>query len=311
MTICDFCPARAVRVSSLSPFSCLVTKIASPGSTLLHDDVARFQGAGTHIGVFDSGLGGLSILRALHARLPQASLTYVADSGHAPYGERDVEFIVARSQAICDFLVQRHVDAIVVACNTATAAAIHLLRRAYPGLPIVGVEPGVKPAVARSINKRIGVLATPSTLASEKYKLLIDSHGQGATIVPQACPGLAKEIEAGELATPALQALVARFAEPLRHAEVDTVVLGCTHYPFVAPLFQAALGPAVTIVDTSEAVAQHTARLCARSRADADKQHTDHKFAGNIHLFSSGNPQHLANVARHWLDLQGAVSPLP
>ncbi|MBI2732598.1 MAG: glutamate racemase [Aquabacterium sp.] len=273
--------------------------------------MALFQGAHTHIGVFDSGLGGLSILRALHARLPLADLTYVADSGHAPYGERDVEFIVARSQAICDFLVQRHVDAIVVACNTATAAAIHLLRHSHPGLPIIGVEPGVKPAVARSINKRIGVLATPSTLASEKYKRLIESHGHGATIVPQACPGLAKEIEAGDLSTPALQALVARFAEPLREAQVDTVVLGCTHYPFVAPLFQTALGTAVTIMDTSEAVAQHTARLCARHHAAPDKRQMDHKFAGNIHLFSSGNPQHLADVARHWLGLQGAVSPLP
>lgn len=311
MTICDFCPAPPVRVPLFASFSCLVTKAPASGHHLPDDAAPLFEGAHTHIGVFDSGLGGLSVLRALHARLPQADLTYVADSGNAPYGERDVDFIVSRSQAICNFLVERHVDAIVVACNTATAAAIHLLRHAHPGLPIIGVEPGVKPAVARSINKRIGVLATPSTLASDKYKRLIEHHGQGALIVPQACPGLAKEIEAGQVDTPALRDLVQRFAQPLRQAQVDTVVLGCTHYPFVASLFQAALGSDVTIMDTSEAVAQHTARLCAHRSAAMDKHGIDHKFAGNIHLFSSGDPQHLADVARHWLGLQGQVSPLP
>lgn len=294
-----------------APFSCLVTKAATTGPGPTQHDAPQFQGAGTHIGVFDSGLGGLSVLRALHARLPLADLTYVADSGHAPYGERDGEFIASRSLAICDFLVERHVDAIVVACNTATAAAIHLLRKAHPGVPIIGVEPGVKPAVAQSINKRIGVLATPSTLASEKYKRLIESHGQGATIVPQACPGLAKEIEAGQLDTPALKDLVERFAQPLREAQVDTVVLGCTHYPFVAPLFQQALGSDVTIMDTSDAVAQHTARLCAHRQGTTANWGVNHKFAGKIHLFSSGDPQHLADVARHWLGLQGTVSPLP
>src|SRR6185437_13859399 len=139
-----------------------------------------FAGAHTHIGVFDSGLGGLSVLKALHERLPLADLTYVADSAHAPYGERDDDFIAARSHHICDHLLAQKVDAVVVACNTATAAAIHRLREAYPGLPIVGVEPGVKPAIAQSRSKRIGVLATPSTLASDKYKRLIDAHGQGA-----------------------------------------------------------------------------------------------------------------------------------
>ncbi|MGC4062315.1 MAG: aspartate/glutamate racemase family protein [Aquabacterium sp.] len=129
-----------------------------------------FSGERTHIGVFDSGLGGLSVLRALRERLPRADLTYVADSAHAPYGERDDDFIVARSQQICDHLIAQNVDAIVVACNTATAASIHLLRQAYPGLPIIGVEPGVKPAVAQSRGKRIGVLATPSTLASDNIQ---------------------------------------------------------------------------------------------------------------------------------------------
>lgn len=279
-------------------------------------DTAAFQGANAHIGVFDSGLGGLSVLGALRERLPRAALTYVADSGHAPYGERDGEFIVSRSQRICDFLMARQVDAIVVACNTATAAAIHLLREAHPGLPIVGVEPGVKPAVALSRNKRVGVLATPSTLASEKYRRLIAQHGHDAVIVPQPCPGLAKAIEAGDLDSPALRELVVRFAQPLREAGVDTVVLGCTHYPFVMPLFQEALGPDVAIVDTARAVAEQAARLAATRRhhgALPSKQNgtENHKFADEIHLFSSADPEHLALVARHWLGITGLVQPLP
>lgn len=304
MTICDFCPAFR------APAPLLVTQHATVSPETGASPAPIYRGAHTHIGVFDSGLGGLSVLRALHERLPLADLTYVADSGHAPYGEREGEFIVSRSQAICDFLVERSVDAIVVACNTATAAAIHLLRHAHPGLPIVGVEPGVKPAVTQSINKRIGVLATPSTLASDKYKRLIDSHGRGSTVVAQPCPGLAKEIEAGQLDTPALRDLVERFAAPLREAGVDTVVLGCTHYPFVTPLFRQALGPGVTIMDTSEAVALQTARLCAQGLKPSSKVERLGRPAGNIHLFSSGDPQHLAQVAQRWLGLQGTVSPL-
>lgn len=306
MTICDFCPASPERGPC---FFCPVTKTASSERPPFSPS-PQFRGENTHIGVFDSGLGGLSVLRALHARLPQADLTYVADSGHAPYGERDDEFIIERSAHICDFLLARSVDAIVVACNTATAAAIHLIRRAHPTLPVVGVEPGVKPAVARSHNKRVGVLATPSTLASEKYKRLIENHGPGATIVPQACPGLAREIEAGELNSPALRDLVERFSAPLREAGVDTVVLGCTHYPFVAPLFKAALGNGIDLMDTSEAVATQTARLCA-AHSNENVTSTDlrtHQSAGEIHLFSSGTPQHLADVARHWLGIQGQVS---
>lgn len=260
--------------------------------------------------MFDSGLGGLSVLRALHARLPLADLTYVADSGHAPYGEREGEFILSRSQRICDFLAARKVDAIVVACNTATAAAIHVLRQNHPGLPIVGVEPGVKPAVASSANKRIAVLATPSTLASDKYKRLIEQHGAGATIVAQPCPGLAREIEAGQLDSPALRDLVERFAAPLRQAQVDTAVLGCTHYPFVAPLFQQALGPGVSILDTSEAVAQHTAHLCEHRPAAHPASDADRPTGGAIELFSSADPQHLATVARRWLGIEGQVFPL-
>ena len=267
-----------------------------------------FLGAHTRIGVFDSGLGGLSVLRALHGRLPLADLFYVADSGHAPYGEREGTFIVSRSQHICDFLVSQGVDAIVVACNTATAAAVHVLRQAHPGVPIIGVEPGVKPAVLQSRNKRVGVLATPATLASDKYRRLIDNFAGDAVVLPQPCPGLAAEIEKGRLDSPALRALVQRFSDPLLTAGVDTVVLGCTHYPFVAPLFQAALGQGVTVVDTAAAVAEQTARLCA-ARAPLAPPGGDASH-GRIASWTSGDPAHLAEVARHWLGLDVNVPTL-
>lgn len=264
---------------------------------------------GLRIGVFDSGLGGLSVLRALRAQMPAASLLYVADSGHAPYGERDDAFIQARSEHISDFLVHQGADAIVVACNTATAAAIHRLRLRCGDLPVIGVEPGVKPAVAMSASKRVGVLATPGTLGSLKFRRLVEQHGQGAHLVLQACPGLAREIESGVLDTPALREMVARFCEPLREAQVDTVVLGCTHYPFVAPLIQAALGTHVHIVDTAQAVAQHTRRVSGRHPGATTTTHA--LASGDTRLWSSADPQHLQRVARAWLGLDAAASALP
>jgi glutamate racemase len=199
----------------------------------------------------------------------------------------------------------------VVACNTATAAAVHLLREAYPDMPIVGVEPGVKPAVAQSRNRRVGVLATPSTLSSDKFRRLIKAHGHDATIVTQACPGLAHEIERGMLDTPALRALVHAFALPLKQAEVDTVVMGCTHYPFVAPLFQRELGPGVRIIDTAMPVADHTARLCAAWRAFSQSKNTPTKgSSGDIQLFTSGDPAHLSEVYLRWFGLPCPVSVL-
>lgn len=262
---------------------------------------------GPRIGVFDSGLGGLSVLKALRQHLPAAELLYVADSGHAPYGERDDGFIAERSLAITRFLLDQGAQAMVVACNTATAAAVHSLRAQWPDMPIVGVEPGVKPAVAASHNKRVGVLATPATLSSAKFKHLMTQHGQGAELFLQPCPGLAKEIEKGQLDTPTLRALVQSFSEPLLQSGADTVVLGCTHYPFVAPLFQEALGPGVRIVDTADAVARHTARMVNQRFLSASHASD---APGRTLLWSSADPEHLRLVARQWLGLDVTTGAL-
>ncbi len=252
---------------------------------------------GVRIGVFDSGLGGLSVLKALRARLPQAELLYVADSAHAPYGERDEDFIAQRSQVLCRFLLDQGAQLIVVACNTATAAAIHHMRTLHPDVPIVGVEPGVKPAVARSPGGVIGVLATPRTLDSQKFKDLVARHGRLARIVTQPCPGLAAAIEHARLDDPALKSLVRRLAAPLRECKVDTVVLGCTHYPFVRHLFADEFGPDVDIIDTAEAVADQAARLSASLPAKGAR-------TSQMQMWTSADPAHLDAVVAHWLNLQ-------
>ncbi|HIV69796.1 MAG TPA: glutamate racemase [Candidatus Aquabacterium excrementipullorum] len=272
--------------------------------------VAAEAGRGVSIGVFDSGLGGLSVLRAIRAHLPAAELLYVADSGHAPYGEKSDEFIGERSEHISRFLMTQGADLIVVACNTATAAAVHHLRSTWPSMPVVGVEPGVKPAVAHSRNQRIGVLATPFTLQSEKFRSLLERHGGNAHIVLQPCPGLAREIERGLLDSPELHALVSEFSQPLIDAGVDTAVLGCTHYPFVAPLFQQALGDGVHIIDTAEAVARQTARrvLDLPIRRDAQARAAE---ARATRLWSSGDPALLTHVAHAWLGLKTQAGALP
>lgn len=279
-------------------------------SPLISVDQQPFDGQGLRVGVFDSGLGGLSILRAIRARMPKADILYVADSGHAPYGEKSDAFIEARSRRITAFLLERHANLIVVACNTATAAAVHHLRQQWPGIPVVGVEPGLKPAVIQSRTQRIGVLATPATLRSLKFQTLVNNHGGQAFVLLQPCPGLAHEIEGGELDTPALRALVLGFSAPLIEAGVDTAVLGCTHYPFVAPLFREALGPQVTILDTAEAVARQTAQVGRGLLATAFAASTG-PVVGMSELWSSGQPDHLSTVAQRWLGLQTQASALP
>lgn len=215
------------------------------------------------IGVFDSGIGGLSVLRHVHTLLPDESLLYFADSGFAPYGEKPEAVIVERAVSIAAFLLTQNIKALVVACNTATAAAIAGLRARYPELPVVGVEPGLKPAASLTRSGTIGVLATANTLASEKFLKLQSQVAQDArvTFLLQACNGLAHQIEKGELSSRETQQLVERYVTPLLTQRADTLVLGCTHYPFVEQLIREVAGPQVSIVDTGEPVARQLQRL--------------------------------------------------
>ena len=208
------------------------------------------------IAVFDSGVGGLSVLQHIHRLLPNEHLNYLADSRYAPYGNKSPAEISERALVLADALLAQSSKVLVVACNTATAYAITALRLAYPHLPIIGMEPALKPAVAMSQNKIIGVLATSGTLDSGRFATLLDSYASEVTIVAQAGTGLVECIEQGELDSPHMRDLVRQHCTPLLEAGVDTIVLGCTHYPFIQRLIREVVGDGIHIIDTGEAVAR-------------------------------------------------------
>lgn len=255
------------------------------------------------IGVFDSGTGGLSVLRALYAALPHEDFVYADDSGFAPYGERDTGFVQQRTHAVVAALQARNVKALVIACNTATAAAAEAVRAAWPQLPIVGVEPALKPAVAASHTRRIGVIATRGTLASARFAALQLAVTADVDCVVQPCDGLAAAIDASvhrRDGPDAVQPLAARYLAQIGPfgtgpGEIDTLVLGCTHYVLVEPLLQALVGPWVRLVATGEAVARQTVR---RLGPDGLARRTR---LGELALLTSGKPEQLDRAARHWL----------
>jgi len=261
------------------------------------------------IGVFDSGIGGLSVLRHIRHLLPQERLLYFADSACAPYGDKTEQAVTERSLAIAAFLRQFHVKALVVACNTATAAAIKVLRATYPTLPVVGAEPGLKPAAALSMARVIGVLATDGTLASAKFKRLREqiAVASGARFLQQPCIGLADQIEKGELHSAQTAILVRRYVEPLLEQGVDTLVLGCTHYPFVRPLIEETIRRLTTrpiaIVDTGEPIARQVTKLLEQRglmRSDG--------LVGDITGFTSGSETALGTAFSTLLNLHPAIS---
>lgn len=228
------------------------------------------------IGVFDSGVGGLSVLHHIRQTLPDERLIYVADSGHVPYGEKSPEYITRRSLALTRFLIEQGADAIVIACNTATAAAAATLRKQF-AIPIVGMEPAVKPAAAATRSGVVGVLATTGTLESARFAALLERYGEEVEIVTQGCPGLVEQVERGDLTGPETHALVERYTAPLLARGADTLILGCTHFPFLAPLIREVVGPDVILIDTGEAVARQLQRrikaeLPSRASGEASAQ---------------------------------------
>lgn len=212
------------------------------------------------VAVFDSGIGGLSVAREIRRALPAEDLLYYADTAYVPYGEKPAAWVRERTVSVGRWLEGQHAKALVVACNTASGAALEALREAL-SIPVIGLEPAVKPAVRDSPSGRVGVMATTGTLASARYARLVESYANGATVLAQPCPGLADLIEEGHLDDPALYAMLDRYAAPLREAGVDTVVLGCTHYVFVQEPIQRALGPGVRLLDSGPAIARQTERV--------------------------------------------------
>ncbi|MBJ9976703.1 glutamate racemase [Pseudomonas sp. S75] len=213
------------------------------------------------IGVMDSGVGGLSVLAEVRRLLPAESLLYLADAGHVPYGEKSADYIRERCRRIAAFFQAQGAKAMVLACNTATAAAVADLRARYPQWPIVGMEPAVKPAAAATRSGVVGVLATTGTLQSARFAALLDRFAGDVRVVTQPCPGLVELIEQGDLTSPALRQLLQGYVQPLLEAGCDTLILGCTHYPFLRPLLAEQVPEQVAIIDTGAAVARQLQRL--------------------------------------------------
>jgi glutamate racemase len=247
----------------------------------------RYNPRVNHVGVFDSGVGGLSVLRELRSALPDVPMTYVADSKHVPYGGKSPETIRERSTAIARFLVDvRHATALVVACNTATTHSIDALRRDFPAVPIVGMEPAIKPAANATRSGVVGILATGATLTGQRVASLIERNSAGIEVITQPCPGLVEQVERGDLRGPQTLALLRDHLDPLLARGADAIVLGCTHYDFLRPAIAEVAGPSVMLFDSGAAVARQ-ARKVLPARDDQPIDAT--KNTPSLSFFTSGN----------------------
>jgi glutamate racemase len=248
------------------------------------------------LGVFDSGVGGLSILKELHHQVPAEHLIYVADQAHVPYGARSLAQVRQFSEGITRFLLSQGAKMIVVACNTASAAALHYLRRVFPETPFVGMEPALKPAAETTRSGVVGVLATPATFQGELYASLVNRYAQDITVLQDTCPGLVAQIEAGEKNGGETRRILEKALEPMLSAGADTLVLGCTHYPFVSELIQQISGPGVRIIDPAPAVARQARRLLQARGWLGEAGGSSTGTRGSVRLFTTGDLDHLRRV---------------
>ncbi|MFH2121089.1 MAG: glutamate racemase [Pseudomonadota bacterium] len=257
------------------------------------------------IGIFDSGVGGLSILREIRRAFASEDLLYVADSAFVPYGDKSPQFVEARSLAITKFLVDQKAKAIVVACNTATGAAIATLRAGF-SMPIVGIEPAVKPAVGKTASGVVAVLATSGTLSSDKFANLLARFGGDAEILIQPCPGLVEQVETGNLHGEKARALTAKYVLPLLERGADTIILGCTHYTFLTPLIRDIAGPAISIVDPNAAIAHEL-----RRRLEDNDLLSPVPRSGTERFWTSGAPDDVKPVISQLWNADVEVRRLP
>jgi glutamate racemase len=239
------------------------------------------------IGVFDSGVGGLSVLREIRRLLPDADLVYLADQARAPYGERSLQEVRDFAEAIAGYLIAGGAAPVVVACNTASAAALRQLREHWEGVPFVGMEPAVKPAATMTATGKVGVLATQATFQGELFADLVARYGNGVEVLPQACPGLAALIEEVPPNDPGAADRLAGYARPLVEAGVDVLVLGCTHYSFLQEALAERVGPAVTIVNPAEAVARRVAAVAEEAGTAAGSGATTYLTTGDPRRFAA------------------------
>jgi glutamate racemase len=254
------------------------------------------------IGVFDSGVGGLSVLWALQQQMPEENVIYLGDQHHVPYGPRPVEQIQKFSEAITTFLLDRDSKLIVVACNTASAAALKTLRKRFPDVLFVGMEPAVKPAAETTQTGKVGVLATPATFQGELYASVVERFGNSVKLFQHTCPGLVGQIEKGDLASSRTRAILEGALLPMLENGIDTVVLGCTHYPFVIPLIQQIVGEQVRVIDPAPAVARQAGRLL-----EMNGLRNLSRERGEIRYFTSGDPRAMQSRLPLLLGWEGKV----
>jgi glutamate racemase len=239
------------------------------------------------IGVFDSGVGGLSVWREIVRQMPHEATIYVADQAHVPYGNRSLAEVQEFSEAIARFLIDRGAKIIVVACNTASAAALYALRRTFPQLPFVGMEPAVKPAIERTRSGVVAVIATEATFQGELFASLLERYAHDVEVLTQVCPGLVGAVEAGALETPETEALLRQCLTPLLEARVDQLVLGCTHYPFLRAAIESVVGEGISVIDPAPAVARQTSRVLAQRGLEAGEGQLGHRARQHLFFTSS------------------------
>lgn len=257
------------------------------------------------VGIFDSGVGGLSVLREIYHLLPAENLIYFGDQAHVPYGPRPLEEVRKFTFEAAQFFVDQGVKVLVIACNTASAAALKELRVARPDLPIVGMEPAVKPAAEQTRTGRVGVLATPATFQGALYASVVERFAQEVTLFQSTCPGLVAQIEKGELDAPETRRILEEAIHPMLAQQIDTIVLGCTHYPFVIPLIQQVAGPGVRVIDPAPAVARQTWRVLQQQgllRPSAP--------SARILFFTSGEMEQMARLIPRLTSLKGEIQKL-
>jgi glutamate racemase len=253
------------------------------------------------IGIFDSGIGGLSVWREIVAQLPHEDTLYFADQIHIPYGPRTLEEIRSFSEAVTRFLLARNCKLIVVACNTASAAALKQLRATFPDVPFVGMEPAVKPAAELTRTGVVGVMATPATFQGELFASVVERFANGVTLINQLCPSLVEQVEAGRLNTPDTVALLDRFLAPIRSGGADTIVLGCTHYPFVIEAIRQ-LAPGVNVIDPAPAIARQVDRILRERGLQCDEDR-----AGAHHFITSGDLDRYRAILRALVNVEAPV----
>lgn len=254
------------------------------------------------VGVFDSGVGGLSVLRAIRAHIPYESVVYLGDQMHIPYGPRPAGQIRDFSKAITAFLLEQNSKLIVVACNTASAAALNYLRGEFPQVRFVGMEPAVKPAVEHTQTGNVGVLATPATFEGPLYASVVERFANGVRLFQNTCNGLVQQIEAGNLEGAETRQILEEALLPMLENNIDTIVLGCTHYPFVIPLIERIVGEKARVIDPAPAVARQVRRLL-----ETEGLTNPALSNGSIRIFTSGDPERLKSMLPKLLGQDAAV----